>query len=252
MKNTHPKSPFAGFTLIELLVVIAIIGILAGLLFPAIQGALVNANAIKVGNNGGNIVKGIIQANLDRESMNMGHVWPIDKSTIIDPSKPENFGKGATYSEYYFKLLKNKNIVDGLDWFVFSGGGVPAATTETEFDGGGFCVWNYVGQLDSSATDDTPFLFSRNFNITEAELDEYDTKPFDNLNPFGNFLSKTMVPFGDSVMVFVQKGGGMQSVKKKFLRNPKIFFGGSVFGTSSDSSEEWNKEATLVQTKKRD
>ena len=251
MKNTQSKSPFAAFTLIELLVVIAIIGILAGLLFPAIQGALVNANAIKVGNNGGNIVKAIIQANLDREAMNMGHVWPVDGSTIIDPSKPENFGS-ATYSEYYFKLIKSRGIVDGLDWFVFSGGGVPSATTEVEFDGGGFCVWNYIGDLDASATDDTPFLISRNFNITTAELDEYDTKPFDNLNPLGNFLSKKMDPFGDRVMVFVQKGAGMQSVKKKFLRNPKVFFGGSVFGTSEDSSEEWNKDATLVLTKKRD
>ena len=45
-----------GFTLWEACAVVSQIGVLAGLLFPAIQDALGSAQATRLGNNGRNIV----------------------------------------------------------------------------------------------------------------------------------------------------------------------------------------------------
>ena len=52
MRNRDPFVSKLAFTLIELLVVIAIIAVLAALLFPAVQGALIRGQALAVANDG--------------------------------------------------------------------------------------------------------------------------------------------------------------------------------------------------------
>jgi len=72
--KTHGRRKNAerAFTLIELLIVIAIIGILAGLLFPAITAAVENAQSLECRNN----LKQIAQAVLRYASENGGVIVP--------------------------------------------------------------------------------------------------------------------------------------------------------------------------------
>jgi len=219
------------FTLVELLFVQATIGLVAGLLFPVVGGVMINANATKISNNGRNIVYSIIVANLEREAISLNDVWPRKDADFT--LKKTDYTKGV--SETYFADLISSESVENLPWSVFSGGGIEPATREKAFRAGGHNIWSYVGGFTYAAPDDMPFLFTQNFNISTENFRKHaDDEPMD--AAIAKYFDPSKEPFGDTLMVVVQKGGGVMTIKKKNLAS--VLFYGSVSGDTVSANPD--------------
>jgi prepilin-type N-terminal cleavage/methylation domain-containing protein len=181
-----------GFTLIELLVVIAIIGILAALLFPAVQGALLKAKANKVGSDGRQVWLGLFAENTDRISVGEAEIWP---------------GTGTT-STAYFRTCIESNWLEGFSFSSFSAPGIAAYTgTNAASFMGDNNAWSCSVGVDENTLPEVPFLFTRNWGPSSAtEIDDIQS------------LTSSK-PFGDKVGVIVTAGGRVRLVKGKDIKD---------------------------------
>ena len=179
-----------GFTLIELLVVIAIIGILAALLFPGIQEALLRARAVSIGNNAKQF-----------------HLALFDKTVAGEASWPKTTDGYATSTDYFMAALTNK-VVSGVDFSMFSAPGLKSYKKLTDFaaDGNAWCV---TLDIKESTPDTVPFLFTRNINVG-ADLASLDAT--DPLLDDGSGLG-----LGEKFGVVVYKGGQLAVYTKEQL-----------------------------------
>lgn len=200
---------------------------------PIIRGELMVSNALKIGDNGTNIVLSIISGSSKREAMGLTPVWP---SASADFSRKQKDYTKVPDSETYFTDLMDSKALPGLDWSVFAGAGVTAAKNRENFNKGNHNVWNVVAGLDKDAADDTPFLFTRNLNISVADLRDESMSLIDKLD-------HRIKPFGSERIVFIQKGGAMQTLQGVFLLNRAVFLRGAIFNS------EINQNANVLKAK---
>ena len=195
MKKRHV---LFGFTLIELLVVVAIISILAALLFPAVQGALLRARLTQMLNNGVQIQRAIFQKITDLAVVTGQLSFEYPKTT-----------EWSSSTDYWKCLITNRTLL--VDCSFFAGGGVPAQKDIGTF-GADNNAWCIVGDLKEASLDTLPMIFTRNLDIgalqsvTEANLTD------DN-------------PFGRRGLVMVTKGGAGSVLDSETL-NAQTFYVG--------------------------
>ncbi len=200
-----------GFTLVEMLVVIAIIAILAAALFPAISNAMDAARATAMKNKGRGIWAAILSANMEREPLNLGPLWPAElKGETGDSSK---------YFTYLLSDGENTTAVSGTsdDRLVsdLTPESLIAQGIQPHTGSGSVADKNIawrVAEISDTTPGEIPFLFSKNVEDNELQSAANET---DNAR-----ISLTEgKPFGKKRAVWVSKGGGIFDARSKYLYN---------------------------------
>ena len=178
-----------GFTLIELLVVIAIIAMLAAILVPAVNKALISAAMVQTVSNGANIYKSAFAGQMDDVVLGGGYSnWPSNATTS---------------TEYFINLVTSGVMTVSYDFFSARGLKAYKSSNPSDFKADGN-AWNLVNFVGGDPLEGTTWLYTKNGPATVP------TAP-------GQITLQAVEPFGVAGMVAVLKGGSSFSLKGKQL-----------------------------------
>ena len=189
---------------------IGAIGILSAALFPAIGNAMLQANMTAMSTRAKDIYVAIVSANMERESLGLGTVWPrsgqkMEEGDDISKMRFEN-------SSDYFSVLCDSGKLGTRDWtpYVFgfdyskcAGAGVPAKEEPGRLTAANN-AWIVAANVTDDMPDWLPLFITRNVDpasfIPEAgDLREQYIRP----------SGKHITPFGNKGFVMIRKGGAV-------------------------------------------
>jgi prepilin-type N-terminal cleavage/methylation domain-containing protein len=188
MKDLIAPARIKAFSLIELLMVIVIIGILVGLLFPAIRAALLRAKMAETLNNGRNLYLSIFSD-------------ALDEPDILPRSSGANSFANST--EYWKSLVSNGTVDVTFDFF--SADGLPEyAGQDPNLFSADQNAWCISADVSEATRNMTPVLFTRNIEIENLD-DALDNEPSEN------------PPFGQRGVAVVYRDGSCRMLKRRHL-----------------------------------
>lgn len=225
------KKQSKGFTLVELLVVIGILGILMGVLFPAISGAMARTKLTACKMNGKKLFDAITTAGLSHPDQDECALWPRT-SDNVGSDNTEITGKTYGTSTDYFKDLFDLDNYGTQKWNsylkgsanvdVLYGCGVPP------FQGKNIQAKNVMWCVAQGVTSDidevVPVLVTRNSQIESL----FTTGTFSGTENTEVGIGKdnggeSNTPFGADSFVVVRKGGGVDAVESRYSKLYQIY-----------------------------
>jgi len=229
-----------GFTLVELLVVIGILGILSAALFPAISTAMMKANMAAVAARGRDIYVAITSANVDREPLGLGNIWPkTTQESGVDTASGDIGSKTfQNSSTYFYELYDGPNVgtvnhdpyVKGFDYSKLAGVGVAAKSGPGELQAANN-MWVIGGNIRDEMEDIIPILVTRNLDCSSLRK---DLPTIEDTKLQWSALYKS--PFSNKGFVMVRKGGGTFNNMSKYATIRVVYNSQTFMTTISGSS----------------
>ncbi|MBQ1345935.1 MAG: type II secretion system protein [Kiritimatiellae bacterium] len=225
------KKQSKGFTLVELLVVIGILGILMGVLFPAISGAMARTKQTACKMNGKKLFDAITSAGLQHPDQDECALWPRtsdnkggDDTDIVgktygtsteyfkDLFDLENYGTQKWNS--YLKGLANVDVLYGCGVPAFQGKKIEPRNV----------MWCVAQGVTSDIDEVVPVLVTRNGNIESL----FTTGTFAGTENTEVGIGKdnggeSNTPFGADSFIVVRKGGGVDVVESRYSKLYQIY-----------------------------
>jgi prepilin-type N-terminal cleavage/methylation domain-containing protein len=181
-----------GFTLVELLVVIGIIAILAALLFPAINGAMLNGKVTNVASDGRQFAIALFALNADLESAYKSQEFPVTTD--------------STSTESFKRLGK---LMPVLTPSMLGGGSCPRLRSLNWDD---FTITNNIW-IASTLTENSgipaPLLITRNVTFSGATLNTMTGINTNETDTANNYQFKA------KYYIMVTRDGGVRKIPMK-------------------------------------
>lgn len=240
------KNQSKGFTLVELLVVIGILGILMSALFPAITGAMRNANMSACSMNGVKLWTQITAANTSRAAVGESDIWPSNGSGGgSEDSEADDITKSFNNSaDYFTELFDLANAGQGADKYnpyvevdmkVLWGFGVNGPKANANKLQAQNVLWSIAANMPDNAPDFIPLLVSRNVNCAQL-LGKRTGSSSETIGLGASGGSSYDTPFASKGCVFITRGGAGTKIDNARLATTRTVYS-QQFDLTANSSD---------------